>query len=456
MSFRVVRQSKYRHVFGNPQKKESGFDGIRITRNAWDSNFCSVNPKFIAIALEAQGGGAFIVLNMENTGRIGLNAPKVCGHTAAVLDLQFCPYNDNLIASCSEDCTVKVWQIPEGGLTENLTEAVVTLVGHQRRVGIVEWHPTAEHVLFSAGFDYLIIGWDVSTGEQLVSFTNHTDTIYCMSFNWDGSLMATTCKDKVLRVMDARTGNIVSEGKGHEGTKASRVTFTGELGLLFTTGFSRMSERQWGVWNPKDLSASLKLDNIDTASGVLFPFYDNDTQMVYVGGKGDGNIRYFEMSEESPYCFPLSEFKSSAPQRGLGFLPKRGVNVGDCEVARFYKLHQKGFVEIISFIVPRKSTLFQEDIFPPTKKDEPVVSAADWMAGANAAPSKVSMKEGYTPPARAEMEKIEAAANPVSDVEAPPSGEKELLKAWHAHVREIKDLKAQLASAEIKIRQLSQ
>ena len=34
---------------------------------------------------------------------------------------------------------------------ENLTEPVVDLMGHQRRVGIVAWHPTAQNVLLSGG-----------------------------------------------------------------------------------------------------------------------------------------------------------------------------------------------------------------------------------------------------------------------------------------------------------------
>ena len=93
---------------------------------------------------------------MTQYGRVDLNYPKVTGHQAPLLDLQFCPFNDNVIATCSEDCTVRVWEIPDGGLTQDLTEAVVTLQGHQRRVGIVEWHPTAENVLLSAGFDYLV------------------------------------------------------------------------------------------------------------------------------------------------------------------------------------------------------------------------------------------------------------------------------------------------------------
>ena len=75
----------------------------------------------------------------------------VSGHKAAVLDVQWCPHNDDVIASASEDCTVKVWQIPDGGLRRNLVEPVVDLTGHQRRVGLIQWHPTAQNVILSAG-----------------------------------------------------------------------------------------------------------------------------------------------------------------------------------------------------------------------------------------------------------------------------------------------------------------
>lgn len=51
----------------------------------------------------------------------------------------------------------------------------------------------------------------------------------------------------------------------------------------------------------------------------------------------------------------LSQFISGNPQRGLGIMPKRGVNTAICEVFRFYKLHAtRGMCEPISMIVPRK------------------------------------------------------------------------------------------------------
>lgn len=78
------------------------------------------------------------------------------GHTGAILDIKWNPFNDNIIASSSDDASVKLWYIPDGGLTANLTECLVQLTGHKRRVGFVEWHPTADNILASVGFDYTV------------------------------------------------------------------------------------------------------------------------------------------------------------------------------------------------------------------------------------------------------------------------------------------------------------
>lgn len=39
----------------------------------------------------------------------------------------------------------------------------------------------------------------------------------------------------------------------------------------------------------------------------------------------DGNIRYYEFDNDE--FWPLSEYKSPEPQRGLAFMPKRGLSV---------------------------------------------------------------------------------------------------------------------------------
>uniref|UniRef100_A0A8D8WS19 Coronin n=1 Tax=Cacopsylla melanoneura TaxID=428564 RepID=A0A8D8WS19_9HEMI len=226
--FRGVRSSKFRHVYGVHSKRDGCYDNVPITRNAHDSHFCAANPKFVAVVTEVAGGGAFLVLPIHRTGRLDFNSSRVTGHRGPVLDIKWNPFNDNIIASCSDDCTVKLWYIPDGGLSGNLNEWIMDLHGHKRRVGYIEWHPTAENVVASAGFDYLIILWDVGKGEALTVIDCHPDVINCLSFNRDGSRLVTTCKDKSVRVLDPRTGLVISVSL--LGTRISQCVYS-SLGL---------------------------------------------------------------------------------------------------------------------------------------------------------------------------------------------------------------------------------
>lgn len=57
---------------------------------------------------------------------------------------------------------------------------------------------------------FQIFVWDVGKGEAVKVIDCHSDVIYCMSFNRDGSLLATTSKDKKLRVIEPRRGIVLS------------------------------------------------------------------------------------------------------------------------------------------------------------------------------------------------------------------------------------------------------
>jgi hypothetical protein len=133
----------------------------------------------------------------------------------------------------------------------------------------------------------------------------------------------------------------------------------GPLDKVATAGFSKTSERQLFVWDTKNLSTPLKQESVDSASGMLMPFYDECTSMIWLAGKGDGNIRYYEWADDSLHL--LSEYKSQDPQRGLGFLPKRGVNVNETEIMKAFKVHVN-MVEPISFKVPRKVCILADKI----------------------------------------------------------------------------------------------
>jgi len=56
--------------------------------------------------------------------------------------------------------------------------------------------------------------------------------------------------------------------------------------------------------------------------------------VVCIVCQGDTVIRYFEITDEVPFVHYLNLYQCSEPQRGIGWMPKRGLNVAACEIAR--------------------------------------------------------------------------------------------------------------------------
>ena len=58
------------------------------------------------------------------------------------------------------------------------------------------------------GSDPVILIWNAEEGTVITEITCHTDLVFSACWNYNGSLIATTCKDKKLRVIDPRTGEV--------------------------------------------------------------------------------------------------------------------------------------------------------------------------------------------------------------------------------------------------------
>lgn len=76
MSRSIVRQSKFRHVFGQTVKAEQAYDDIRVSKVTWDSSFCAINPKFLAVIVESSGGGSFLVLPISKVREVKAQVAK--------------------------------------------------------------------------------------------------------------------------------------------------------------------------------------------------------------------------------------------------------------------------------------------------------------------------------------------------------------------------------------------
>jgi coronin-1B/1C/6 len=402
-----VRASKYRHVFGQPAKKEHGLENVKVTNSAWDTNIISASGQYISVNWNASGGGAFAILPQPSPFQtipgIPYKLPDIIplarSHTATVLDTDWSPHNDSIVASGGEDGKAMIWKVEdsafegwgqEGWVPQDF-DPVLRIDASPRKIGQVLFHPTASNVLASSSGEYAIKLWDLANSDDpRLVLSGHGDIVQSMAFNPTGTLLATTCRDRKLRLFDPRTGgDPVRITDGHGGIKGSRVAWMGDLDKIATTGFSKMSDRQVAVWETGNLE-NIKTISLDQSAGVVMPFW-TDNNILFLAGKGDGNIRYYEYESDS--LFALAELKSTDPQRGMCFLPRRALSVADCEIARAYKVYGSS-IEPIAFIVPRKADSFQSDIFPPAPSIEPSLSAAEFFNGKVAPLKLVNLADG--------------------------------------------------------------
>ena len=307
-----------------------------------------------------------------------------------------------MFASASEDTTIKLWSIPddweptdEKGLAkkgETLTDSLVDLVGHRKKVTLLRFHPTAANVIASTSSDYTVRTWDVEKGEEISIFADFGNELI-QDVVWDmrGETYATSCKDKIIRFVDPRAGTTTSTiDQAHSSFKSVKLSFLGDTGKFLTTGASR--SREVKVWDIKNLSEPLVTESIDTASGALLPLFDSDSNLLYLCGKGDGIIRPFEFEDKAPYLHKLNDgFRSSTPAKGCCLVPKRGNDIMSCETARILKVTNNEGIHPLSWTVPRKSDAFQDDIFPDCVSSIPAHTADEWRDGSAKSPKRMSL-----------------------------------------------------------------
>lgn len=392
---RFVRASKVRHVYCKAPKDEKNYKGFRLSTAQGDHNYIKGSDKSFAIPI-AQANGSLLVLNYDMDDRRlkpGV-LPTLDGHRGPVLDFDFNPFVSKLIATGGDDCVTKVWGIPPEGLTESISESLVSLAGHDKKVSCVLHHPTAEFVLATGSADRTVKIWNVNEQAEVCSI-EHNELLQGIAWNATGELLASTARDQTLRLIDPRKGEAIHSIKAHEGKRTMKVVFCPNNGpgnneVVCTVGFTRQSKRQFRLWDQRDLSKPYASQNIDQSAGALLPFYDEATKLLYLAGKGDANIRYYELVGGNPWQYFIEEFRSNTPCRGICMVPRRILDTTVNEVARFLKL-QNDKVTPLSFICPRKNTMFQADLYPDTYGGKPSLSAEEFFGGKEGVVNLITM-----------------------------------------------------------------
>jgi WD40 repeat protein len=401
--------SPYRHIYGEPSKAPDSYNDVLVSTAQVDTNMLAANARFVAVPWETRGGGAFAVLKAGGKGRLGGACPLFEGHKAGVIDVAFNPFNDFVVASASDDATIKLWQVTEaGGQVQGTKECYASLSGHSRKAARIVFNPLVDNALASFGAENAIKLWDISKGSAVSTIKGVSSAYLDISWSQDGNRLVLPAKDKKLHAFDVRAGTEIWSSPNHPGLKGSRAVFYDKLNYVCTTGYGQSSARQVAVRDTRNPETPLKEDDIDYNAGMLMAFVDPDAGVVYLFGRGDTSTRYYELRDQPPELLSLSQFALSEPIRAVAHAPKYAVNTDACELDRFYVVTQSKALIQLQMIVPRRNSegIFQDDLYPPTVGPEASIDFDSWKAGEDAVPKTVSLEGGVQLAAGKEVQAV--------------------------------------------------
>merc|ERR1712013_88215 len=160
--------------------------------------------------------------------------------------------------------------------------------------------------------------------------------------------------------------------------------------------------------DPRSTGKAVYNKSIDAQASVLLPHMDNDLNILYLAGKGDNSLSYYELRNDEKICHYLSLYRDGIPQKSGG-------------------------------------DVFQEDIFPQCASSKPGLSAEEWTAGNNADPKTMSMDPDDRKDEDANGDVTFTKRKTYDEVVAENM---ELLKKVKTLEDEVASLKAQLGGAD--------
>jgi WD40 repeat protein len=191
------------------------------------------------MVIESNGGDASI--RLVGGGKT-ITVLTLSGHSDWIFSVAFSP-DGKLVASGSQDGTIRFWQVDTG-------HGLHTLTGHNgSSVCSVAFSPDGKLVA-SGAWDDTVRVWKYELYMDmgnLVHTLDHDDTVFSVAFSPDGKLLASGSGswDKTIKLWQVDTGNLVRTLSGHWGGVRS-VAFSPD-GKLLASGGGDNTIKLWNV-----------------------------------------------------------------------------------------------------------------------------------------------------------------------------------------------------------------
>ncbi|KAG5419788.1 SWD3 [Candida metapsilosis] len=160
-----------------------------------------ISPNGSTIALAT--GNKIKLYNLQ-----GQYMGELLGHTKGISDIRFSPINSSVLASCSDDLTIRLWSITQPTLSSSsstiTSKCIKIFKKHTYHITTIRFNSKG-NLLISGSADETITIWDVISGKILTTLAAHSDPISSLTLTPDNSIIISASYDGLIRLFDLET-----------------------------------------------------------------------------------------------------------------------------------------------------------------------------------------------------------------------------------------------------------
>ncbi|MDJ0568592.1 MAG: WD40 repeat domain-containing protein [Pleurocapsa sp. MO_192.B19] len=224
----------------------------------------------------------------DSTGRMGM-----------VRSLTFSPDGSTLAVGC-ENAAIWIWNVRKP--TQTLDKETLILYGHGGKIRSVAFSPNEQQLLASASDDYTIRLWDITQPEEPLKILRDPKAqakVRSVAFSFDGKMLASASDNQTIRLW--KTDQLEEAPqilRGHT-FNISSIAFSPDGQYLASCGWDN-TVRLWDL-NPPVAVPKILPGHHKTVRAIAISQQDREGSLL-ASGSEDGTVRVWNLNQ--PYAEP--------------------------------------------------------------------------------------------------------------------------------------------------------
>ena len=223
------------------------------------------------------GSDAMVMVYDRSSGQV---VRQLDGHSRRITAVAFHPQRENIILSCAQDKTAKMWK----------EETAVQTFHHEKDVTDCALHPTGDY-LYTSSLDKTWKMFDIDSGATLLHIcdadaSSKNEHVECIASHPDGLLVATGSRTGAVRLFDINNNGKCAVTFEDHGSSVTSLCFS-------ENGYHMASGGQDGVvrlWDLRKLKCT-KSFTLDAGMPTSVAFDASGKYLAYTTSKGSASVR---------------------------------------------------------------------------------------------------------------------------------------------------------------------